>query len=890
MRKLCLPLFYLFFLLPAFLNAQNTVQKNHLKGRVLFQSSGNKPAVGVQIKELDSNGDYSKDNGDYRLVFQTKRSGSTLAIEVGPDTRKGEKIEVVNDKEIRAAKLPANVDEVLDIIVCPAGQRDIAAQKYYRILRTAADRELEKKKREVDGLLAQKEKDYQKISDLFAQLDKMQAALDSVKIREQAFDIASINLDQASEMVKDAMKKMDEENDVEGALAILNVGKIDSIYLRSSNLKKQIAKAVKKLDDEIKKVIMAYETRISFLGPLFKYQEIAECYENIIKIYENEDYDKEQWSEYIGKASVYWANNGEFQKIIGFYQRLLTSNERPLSKDSSDLLIIYSNLAGAYCKIGDYQKSVVYHEKAMSIKVPQDNLFWASVYSNLGLASYDMGNYQAAIDIYQRSLEIQSQHLDPDDLDCTTVYDNIAAAYMRVGDYQKAQEFTIKSLEIREKKLPANHPDLAHSYFVMSSLYIYLGILEKAKEFNNKALNIQEKTLRWNHPELAGLYSNMGVIYSNLKDYEKAIEFYMKSLAINESILPPDHPEIGTLYCNLAMIYRSLGNNKKALDLHQKALSIREISLPYDHPELAQSYSEMALCYLDSGENEKAIDLIQKSISIREKKLSPNHPELGTNYNNIGVAYGRINDFQKAIYYCQKALAIRENIIPVNHSDIAGSNNNLAGYYLKIGLYEESLKFNLKALEILEKNPQSDIGLAITYGNTGLSYGKLGDYNKQLEYNLKSLDVFNKSLPENHPNFAACYTNLGCAYRDLGDYIHGIEYGQKAVQLGESLTPYHRLLNRFYANLGITYLKAHENTKADMFLSKSVSIKPDETAFRGWAMYYALRNEKKQAIQSLQKAVSLGFKDVKWLETEPDLKNIRKEKGYKDILAQLKKQ
>ena len=160
-----------------------------LQGRVLYQSSGNKPAAGVQIKEKDSNGDYSKNKGEYRLSFQTKRNGAALALEIGSDNRDGKKIELVNEKEVKAAKLPASPDEMLDIIVCPAGQRDIAAQKYYRILRTTADKELEKKKKEVDDLVAQKDKDYKKISDLFAQLDKMQAALDSAKIREQAFSI-----------------------------------------------------------------------------------------------------------------------------------------------------------------------------------------------------------------------------------------------------------------------------------------------------------------------------------------------------------------------------------------------------------------------------------------------------------------------------------------------------------------------------------------------------------------------------------------------------------------------------------------------------------------------------------------------------------------------------
>ena len=140
---------------------------NILRGKVLYQSSGNTPAVGVRIAELDATAVFSMNNGNYLLKFQNKRNGAALALEVGKDDGKGQKLELVNEKEVKAAKIPASVDEELNIIVCPAGQRDIAAQRYYRILRTAADKELEQKKREVEDLLTQKEKDYKKISALF---------------------------------------------------------------------------------------------------------------------------------------------------------------------------------------------------------------------------------------------------------------------------------------------------------------------------------------------------------------------------------------------------------------------------------------------------------------------------------------------------------------------------------------------------------------------------------------------------------------------------------------------------------------------------------------------------------------------------------------------------
>jgi len=256
-------------------------------------------AIGVRVYEDDANAVFSTDKGDYMLQFQSKRNGAALTLEIGKDDGKGQKLELVNEKEVKAAKLPASSEEILDIIVCPVGQRDIAAQKYYRILRTTADRELERKKKEVEDLLEQKEKDYQKVSDLFALIDRMQAALDSAKIREQAFNIASINLDRASQMVKDAVKKIDEENDVEGALKILNAEALDTAYEHASALKK-------KADAAIKQVMGAYEFRINLLQPQFKYKEVAECYEKIVEIYEKEGYDEKVLVDYVSKAMRSW--------------------------------------------------------------------------------------------------------------------------------------------------------------------------------------------------------------------------------------------------------------------------------------------------------------------------------------------------------------------------------------------------------------------------------------------------------------------------------------------------------------------------------------------------------------------------------------------------------
>jgi tetratricopeptide (TPR) repeat protein len=776
---------------------------NFLRGRVLYQSSGNKPAIGVRITEPDANGAYSTDNGDYQLKFQTKRAGDLLSLEIGNDDAKGQKLELVNEKEIKTARLPASPEEFLDIIVCPAGQRDAAALKYYRILRTTADRELEKKKKEVDGLLAGKNKDYQKISDLFAQLDQMQAALDSGKIREQAYSIASINIDRASQMVKDAVRKIEEDNDVEGALRLLNVGSLDSAYQRASAL-------LKKADAAILQVVEGYEFKISLLEPQYKYSEIARCYEKIAEIYEKEDYDQEILAKYLASAASYWGQNGNYQKELDFGLKALTIREKVLSPEHPDLAQSYNNLAVVYNKLGEYEKALVLSQEALAI--------WEKV-------------------------------LAADHPDLAAAFNNLAVIYSNLGEYPKALESSLKSLDIREKTLPTDDPDLAKSY------------------------------------------TNLAAIYSNLGDQHKALESNLKGLAIREKILSSEHPDLAKSYAHLAAIYGKLGQHQKSLEFNLKAINIQEKILPADHPDLALSYGSLAITYGNLGDQEKSMAFNLKSLTIREKTMSANHPDVATSYSSLATNYGKKGDIQKQLEYNLKALAIREKALPANHPDLAISYNNLAFTYSKLGEYQTSLEYNLKAVKIWELTlPANHPDLVKGYKNLATAYSNLGASQNQLDCSIKAAAILEKSLTVDSLDLALTYANIGRTCRDIADYAKGIEYSQKAILIGEALNPKPAFLNRFYIDIGITFLKANQFPNAKTALEKSENLKAEASVYRVWAMYFGLQNDKSRAIENLRKAVNLGYKDLNWIITDESMANIRSEQGYKEIVTQLQKQ
>ena len=85
--------------------------------------------------------------------------------------------------------------------------------------------------------------------------------------------------------------------------------------------------------------------------------------------------------------------------------------------------------------------------------------------------------------------------------------------------------------------------------------------------------------------------------------------------------------------------------------------------------------------------------------------------------------------------------------------------------------------------------------------------------------------------------------------------------------------------------LGDAYTKNkqyEEGLKVDEKLSK---LKPqDATIFYNLACSYSLTNRMGFALNALEKAIRLGYSDFSYMDTDPDLENLRKEQRYRELL------
>jgi len=111
-----------------------------------------------------------------------------------------------------------------------------------------------------------------------------------------------------------------------------------------------------------------------------------------------------------------------------------------------------------------------------------------------------------------------------------------------------------------------------------------------------------------------------------------------------------------------------------------------------------------------------------------------------------------------------------------------------------------------------------------------------------------------------------------------------IEFYEGILRRNRDYTEVVGLLGALYTRVG----RITDGLKMDRRL---VRLEPDNpTAHYNLACSLALCKKRPAAIQSLRKAVSLGYDDVDWMLQDPDLEILKTDPEFLNLLGQLKPQ
>jgi tetratricopeptide (TPR) repeat protein len=257
------------------------------------------------------------------------------------------------------------------------------------------------------------------------------------------------------------------------------------------------------------------------------YAEIA--LELALKIKDN----RMQYNVYATMASsgIYSSN---YPKGIEFQLKALRVAES--MKDTLSISKCYNNLGLAYGLIKDFNSSLSYYRKSLSISLSSNELL-GKAYSNLGGLFLDQRQLDSALHYFELALATRLKGSDEDQLG--SIYGNLGGVWGDKGDHKKSIEFFLLAIKIQEKT--GDERGLTYNYGGLGVEYLAIKDFKQAELYLNKCYDLAKKNNTYDEimrgcEYLAGLYNKTG-------DYKKAFEFKSKELMYKDSILTESNNE-----------------------------------------------------------------------------------------------------------------------------------------------------------------------------------------------------------------------------------------------------------------------------------------------------------------------------------------------------------
>jgi GT2 family glycosyltransferase/Flp pilus assembly protein TadD len=284
----------------------------------------------------------------------------------------------------------------------------------------------------------------------------------------------------------------------------------------------------------------------------------------IMKLQINADYEYKNIKPFI--------DSGRCQEAIVSLEKIITSYPE-YSPAHSDLGVLYYHQ-------GNKEKSIIHHEKAVSLN-PGNPIFL----KNLGDFYYvELKKIDEAIHLYQKVLAI-----NPVDLETLLILGNIHAELKK---FDEARSYYTKALEIDPsnelarkcvKAFPRRNPFEAAEDDPEEDYREARILIQSGKE--DKAIHKLEKLIHA-HPRHALAHNDLGYLYYNRGERIKALAHYEKAVELN--------PENLTPMKNLAdFYYVELKRIDEAIHLYEKVLSI--------HPMDGETLLILGNIHVESG-------------------------------------------------------------------------------------------------------------------------------------------------------------------------------------------------------------------------------------------------------------------------------------------------
>lgn len=320
--------------------------------------------------------------------------------------------------------------------------------------------------------------------------------------------------------------------------------------------------------------------------------------------------------------------------------------------DTKKTASIYSDLTWYYTNVS-IDSALSYGAKAIEISVKLgDSTLIAQVYSDVAAACYRKGDYQNSKINYLKANKIRSIRKDYSGM--AKVKANLANIYNKEGEKDLALQSYLESIDYFEKTGNYNAASLTKAN--VGYLFHEIKNYPKAMSYLKEAIVYQEN----NHLDdgLCTSYLTLGNVYLKMKDTSNAILSYRKS--INYSKKTGNKIALASAYVNMGNIKSLQNNPKEAISLFNTSKQIRD-SINIGNEESILSLNLVKEKLRQSDLEAAKRDLL-KLKNIYETATGKDE-NLTETYQLLIETYAYLNKPDSVTYYVDKESKLKNEIL-----------------------------------------------------------------------------------------------------------------------------------------------------------------------------------------------------------------------------------
>jgi serine/threonine protein kinase len=466
------------------------------------------------------------------------------------------------------------------------------------------------------------------------------------------------------------------------------------------------------------------------------------------------------------------------------------------------------------------------------------------------------------------------------------------------GNSVTAREILDKASKEMGKSLSKDPQVQAQMMSVMASTYLNLGLYARAEELAKSALDARSRLLGPRDRETLESMTQLGSILYHEGRYTESEKQSREALLAERQALGPEDPLTLETMAHDAINRLEQGHYEDGEKQLRQVLEADERVLGRENSQSLNAMFDLATAIWLQSRNAEAEAQYRELLGIERRVLGPDHPESLRALANLAMVVHAQGRWAEAEPLYREVVSTEQRVVGADNPQITFAMANLAALLTTEGRLAESEKIyrDVLAIRLRSVGPESPSTLLAQEDVADLLL-KQGRDQEAEQMQRDTLSVQLRVLGPQHPNTLVSEAHLAGILIAEKKYIEAEKITRDSFQIElKTLGPQNPVTLNTVRKLGraMAYTDRYAEARK-LFLDLIDAQNAAGGKGNRWSAWYGLAcvamaaNRPDDALQYLREAVDHGYKNTDRLIADDDLRNLRANPRFQQLVAELRR-